>query len=98
MAESTRSPRDTENDENRRTEIVRTPALSGQSREVSREVELRLAMLRHWYGDQLDAEQWEEVRRQVRTELVEVSHALAEVPLDPTDEPQPLFTPYRSDE
>ena len=68
-----------------------------ESPEVSRAVELRMAMLRHWYGDQLSAEQWEEVRRQVRTELVEVSQALAEVPLDPADEPQPLFTPYRGD-
>ena len=66
--------------------------------EVSHAVDLRMAMLRHWYGDQLSAEQWEEVRRQVRTELVEVSQALAEVPLDPADEPQPLFTPYRCDE
>ena len=69
-----------------------------EAADLSHEVELRLAMLRHWYGDQLSAEQWEEVRRQVRTELVEVSQALAEVPLDPADEPQPLFTPYRSDE
>jgi len=69
-----------------------------ESPEIGREVELRLAMLRHWYGEQLSAEQWEEVRRQVRAEVVEVSLALAEVPLDHTDEPPSLFTPYRSDE
>jgi hypothetical protein len=69
-----------------------------ESPDQSHEVELRLAMLRHWYGDQLSAEQWEEVRRQIGTEVVEVSQALAEVPLDHTDEPLPLFTPYRSDE
>ena len=37
-----------------------------EAADLSHEVELRLAMLRHWYGDQLSAEQWEEVRRQVR--------------------------------
>ena len=66
--------------------------------EPDREAALRLAMLRHWHGDQLSAEQWDEVSRQIRTAVVEVSRTLAEVPLDHTDEPAPLFTPYRPDE
>ena len=97
MAESTSSFRNREQ-KSRRPESVCTPVPSGQAPEISREVELRVAMLRHWYGDQLNAEQWDEVRRQVRSEVVEVSRALAEVPLDHTDEPPPLFTPYRGDE
>ena len=52
-------------------------------------------MLQHRYGDQLTAEQWDAVRRQILSEVVEVSQALAAVPLDYTDEPLPLFTPYR---
>ncbi len=63
-----------------------------------REAALRLAMLRHWYGDQLSAEQWDEVSRQLRTGVVEDARALAAVPLDHTHEPLPLFSPYRGDE
>ena len=66
--------------------------------ELDREAALRLAMLRHWYGDQLSAGQWDEVSRQLRTEVVEGSRTLAEVPLEHTDEPLPLFAPHRSDE
>ena len=66
--------------------------------EPDREAALRLAMLRHRYGDRLSAEQWDEVNRQLRSEVVEVSRTLAEVPLDHTHEPLPLFTPYRNDE
>ncbi len=66
--------------------------------EPDREAALRLAMLRHWYGDQLSAEQWDEVSRQLRTEVVEGSRTLAEVPLEHTDEPLPLFAPHRGDE
>ena len=87
VAESARSLHDTE----------AGPAATAPSPELDREVELRLAMLRHWYRDQLTGEQWNEVRRQIRSDVVAVSQALAEVPLDHTDEPLPLFTPYRSD-
>ena len=66
--------------------------------EPDRAAALRLAMLRHRYGDRLSAEQWDEVNRQLRSEVVEVSRTLAEVPLDHTHEPLPLFTPYRNDE
>ena len=72
-----------------------SPAVA-ESADDSREVELRLAMLQHWYGDLLTPEQWHEVRRQLLSEVVEVSQALNAVPLDYTDEPLPLFTPYRS--
>ena len=61
--------------------------------ELDREAALRLAMLRHWYGDQLSAGQWDEVSRQLRTEVVEGSRTLAEVPLEHTDEP---LAPVRS--
>ena len=50
-------------------------------------------MLRHRYGGHLTDEQWNEVRRQIRSDVVAVSQALAKVPLDHTDEPLPLFTP-----
>ena len=97
MAKSARSLRDTEDDGNRHTGIAGGPPFSDQGSEPDREVALRLAMLRHWHGDHLSAEHWDEVSRQVRTEVVEVSGTLAEVPLDHTDEPRPLFTPHRSD-
>ena len=66
--------------------------------EPDRAAALRLAMLRHRYGDRLSAEQWDEVNRKLRSEVVEVSRTLAGVPLDHTHEPRPLFTPYRNDE
>ena len=76
-----------------------TPTLPmAEGSEPDREAALRLAMLRHWYGDQLSAEQWDEVSRQLRTEVVEGSRTLAEVPLEHTDEPLPLFAPHRGDE
>ena len=72
--------------------------MAAEDREPERETVLRQAMLRHWYGDQLSAGQWDEVSRQVRTGVVDVSRTLAEVPLDHTHEPLPLFAPYRNDE
>ena len=66
--------------------------------EADRDAALRLAMLRHRYGDRLSAEQWDEVSRELRSGVVEVSRTLAEVPLDHTHEPLPLFSPYRNDE
>ena len=68
-----------------------------ERKDSDREAALRLAALRHRYGDHLDDRQWEEVSRQLRT-AVGGSRTLAEVPLDHTDEPLPLFTPYRDDE
>ena len=69
-----------------------------EGQEPDREAALRLAVLRHWYGDLLSAEQWDKVSRQLRGGVVKDARALAEVPLDHTHEPLPLFTPYRSDE
>ena len=68
-----------------------------ESPDLDREAALRLALLHHWYGDQLSAGQWDEVSRQLRTEVVEGSRTLAEAALDHTDEPPLLFTPHRSD-
>ena len=62
------------------------------------EIELRLAMLRHWYGDLLSEEQWAEVREGVREELVEVSNAIRSIELGYDDEPFPLFAPYRGED
>ena len=69
-----------------------------ERKEPDREAALRLAVLRHRYGDHLSDQQWDEVSRQLRTEVVENARALAEVPLDHTSEPLPLFAPYRGDE
>ena len=65
---------------------------------TTREAELRLAMLRHWYGDRLSTEQWQAVREGIVAEVIEVADALAAVKLDHTDEPLPLFAPYRGDD
>jgi hypothetical protein len=62
-----------------------------------REIELRLAMLQHWYGDLLTDEQWEGVREGIVEEVIEVSEALQSVVLDYADEPLPLFAPYRAE-
>ena len=62
------------------------------------EIDLRLAMLRHWYGDLLSKEQWAEVREGVREELIEVADAVRAVELGYGDEPLPLFTPYRGED
>ncbi len=61
------------------------------------EIELRLAMLRHWYGDLLTDEQWDGVREGLIEEVIEVSEALQSVRLDYADEPLPLFAPYRGE-
>ncbi len=62
------------------------------------EIDIRLAMLRHWYGDLLSEEQWREVRKGVREELVEVSNAIRSIELGYDDEPFPLFAPYRGED
>ncbi len=62
------------------------------------EIDLRLAMLKHWYGDLLTEEQWGDVREGVREELIEVANALRAVELGYGDEPLPLFTPYRGED
>ena len=62
------------------------------------EIDFRLAMLKHWYGDLLSEEQWVEVREGVREELIEVGDALHAVELGYDDEPFPLFTPFRGED
>ena len=55
------------------------------------EIDLRLAMLKHWYGDLLTEEQWVEVREGVREELIEVTDALRAVELGYDDEAFPAL-------
>lgn len=62
------------------------------------EIELRLALLKHWYGDLLTDKQWEWVREGLEEEVIEVSNALQAVSLDYADEPLPLFAPYRGED
>ena len=63
-----------------------------------REIELRLSLLKYWYGNLLTDEQWEGVREGVFEEVIEVSQALQSVELDYADEPLPLFAPHRGEE
>ena len=67
--------------------------------EPDREAALRLAMLRHWHGDQLSAEQWHEVSRQTPHRggggLADPSPRWRST--TPTSL-RSLFTPYRPDE
>ena len=64
-----------------------------------REVELRMALLREWYGHRFsDPDQEAEVRRQVAQEMVRVSRVLRATPLAPGEEPFPPFRPYRGDD
>ncbi len=63
-----------------------------------REVELRMALLREWYGERFAGpEQEQEVRARVTAELARVSAALREAVVEPDQEPFPPFTPYRGD-
>ena len=61
-----------------------------------REVELRLALLREWYGERFAGRE-QEVRARVAAELARVSRALREAAVEPDQEPFPPFTPYRGD-
>ena len=63
-----------------------------------REVELRMALLREWYGDRFrEPEQEREVRARVAEELARVSAVLRAAAVEPGHEPFPPFTPYRGD-
>ena len=70
--------------------------MGGPSRDRE-EVELRLALVLSRYGDRLDAEQTEALRRAVET-IVEQLGRLRRVPLANADEPSPRFVPFRADE
>ena len=64
-----------------------------------REVELRMALLREWYGERFaEPDQELEVRARVAAELARVSRALREAAVEPDPEPFPPFTPYRGDD
>lgn len=63
-----------------------------------REAELRMALLREWYGDRFAApEQERAVRARVAEEVARISAVLRAAPLAPDQEPFPPFRPYRGD-
>ena len=61
------------------------------------EADLRFAMVEGRYGDRLDADQLQAVRKTVET-IVEAAQALRSVRLDHSDEPFPLFKAHRGDD
>ena len=60
------------------------------------EIEERSAMLKRRFGNQLNAEQLEEVAKGAEAS-VDLSLALKEFRLDYSDEPPSLFQPYRKE-
>ncbi len=68
--------------------------MSGEATE--REVEERFNMVRGLYGDRLDSEQLEGVRKGIES-IVAASQALRAVKLDNGDEPFWVFAPYREE-
>ena len=61
---------------------------------TSREVANRFDMVKDLYGDRLDDEQLEEVRKGIEG-IVAAAGALRAIELDNGDEPFPVFTPFR---
>lgn len=61
---------------------------------TEREVEERLGVVKGLYGDRIDDEQLEEVRKAVEG-IVTASRALRAVKLDNGNEPFSVFKPYR---
>ena len=61
---------------------------------AQREAELMFNVVRERYGDRLDDEQLEEVRRGVEG-IFEAAESLREIKLENGDEPFSLFVPYR---
>ena len=60
------------------------------------EVEERSTILKRRFGNQLNAEQMDEVAKGTET-TVDLSLALREFQLDYSDEPPSLFQPYRKE-
>ena len=60
------------------------------------EIEERSAMLKRRFGNQLNAEQMDEVAKGAET-TVDLSMALKKFQLDYGDEPPSLFQPYRKE-
>ena len=67
-----------------------------ESKPENPEVETLFQMVSDRYGDRLDAEQLEEVRKGVET-IAEAAQALRAVKLENGDEPLSIFTPYRAE-
>jgi hypothetical protein len=63
----------------------------------TREVDLRLELVRQRHGERLGPEQLDDLRRAVAA-IVEQVAALRAVPLSNADEPLPGFRPWRADE
>lgn len=61
---------------------------------TSREVDNRFDMVKDLYGERLDDEQLEEVRKGIEG-IVAAAEALRAIELDNGDEPFPVFTPFR---
>ena len=61
------------------------------------EIEERSAMLKRRFGNQLNAEQMDEVAKGVEA-AVDLSQALNGFKLDYSDEPPSLFQPYRKED
>jgi hypothetical protein len=61
------------------------------------EVERRLALVLGRYGDRLDSDQVQDLRRAVEA-IVEQATALRGVPLSNSDEPLARFVPFRAGE
>lgn len=63
-----------------------------------REVELRMALLKEWYGDRFAEPDLERaVRARVAEEVATVSAPLRAAAVEPDLEPFPPFRPYRGD-
>ncbi|MBM3933351.1 MAG: hypothetical protein FJ319_03465 [SAR202 cluster bacterium] len=71
--------------------------MPGKNTNREHELELRQNMIRQWYGDRVGEERLKAIREVVEEEVIDIGEALRETPLKMTDEPQPLFTPYRKD-
>ena len=67
-----------------------------ESKPESVEAEALFRMVSDRYGDGLDAEQLEEVKKGVET-IAEAAQALRAVKLGNGDEPLSIFTPYRAE-
>ncbi len=68
--------------------------MNGEATE--REVDIRFNLVKGLYGDRLDDEQLDEVRKGVEG-IVAASEALRTVRLDNGDEPFWVFTPHREE-
>ena len=67
-----------------------------ESKTENPEAETLFQMISDRYGDRLDAEQLEGVRKGVET-IAEAAQALRDVKLENGDEPLSIFTPYRAE-